>query len=585
METIWKLKKTPLSEAQELAEKLVIPLPLANVMIHRGITTPLLANDFFDLSPEKLHDPWLLPDINKVVDRLQEAIKLQEYIYIHGDYDVDGVTSTAVITHSLRLFGANFEYHVPHRIQDGYDVRVATVDKAIAVKAKILMTVDCGIVAFEAASYAKQNGVDLIITDHHHPSDDHRIPDAIGVVNPNRHDSKYPFSGLAGVGIAFKTMLALGDRLGFSREKLMNELLDYVALGTVADVAPMIDENRILVYLGCQLLTKAEKPGVSELLKVAGVKTVNTTSIGFFLGPRINAIGRMGDSAIALDLLLERVPSRAAYLADVLNKANDTRQKKEKQTVEEAIALVGDVTDQFILVVAAKGWHPGLIGLVAGKLAEQFSRPTLACTINEEGKAKGSCRSVRDFNILDALKSEDVWPLFSRRSDGSVVCGGHAFAAGFEVPEYNLNKLRAELNKYAQKVLNGEIEEHKIYELDSGLLVSQLDENMFKYITKLAPFGSGNPEPMFLVRNAIVEKVDKVGADGKHLKMKIKSDKSHATNVVSAMAWRKGDMAPNIGDKIDLIGKLSLEEFRGRSELTLVVEDFKLSSKDNLQKF
>lgn len=585
METIWKLKKTPLSEAQELAEKLVIPLPLANVMIHRGITTPLLANDFFDLSPEKLHDPWLLPDINKVVDRLQEAIKLQEYIYIHGDYDVDGVTSTAVITHSLRLFGANFEYHVPHRIQDGYDVRVATVDKAIAVKAKILMTVDCGIVAFEAASYAKQNGVDLIITDHHHPSDDHRIPDAIGVVNPNRHDSKYPFSGLAGVGIAFKTMLALGDRLGFSREKLMNELLDYVALGTVADVAPMIDENRILVYLGCQLLTKAEKPGVSELLKVAGVKTVNTTSIGFFLGPRINAIGRMGDSAIALDLLLERVPSRAAYLADVLNKANDTRQKKEKQTVEEAIALVGDVTDQFILVVAAKGWHPGLIGLVAGKLAEQFSRPTLACTINEEGKAKGSCRSVRDFNILDALKSEDVWPLFSRRSDGSVVCGGHAFAAGFEVPEYNLNKLRAELNKYAQKVLNGEIEERKIYELDSGLLVSQLDENMFKYITKLAPFGSGNPEPMFLVRNAIVEKVDKVGADGKHLKMKIKSDKSHATNVVSAMAWRKGDMAPNIGDKIDLIGKLSLEEFRGRSELTLVVEDFKLSSKDNLQKF
>jgi len=585
LETIWKLKKTPLSEAQELAEKLVIPLPLANVMIHRGITTPLLANDFFDLSPEKLHDPWLLPDINKVVDRLQEAIKLQEYIYIHGDYDVDGVTSTAVITHSLRLFGANFEYHVPHRIQDGYDVRVATVDKAIAVKAKILMTVDCGIVAFEAASYAKQNGVDLIITDHHHPSDDHRIPDAIGVVNPNRHDSKYPFSGLAGVGIAFKTMLALGDRLGFPREKLMNELLDYVALGTVADVAPMIDENRILVHLGCQLLTKAEKPGVSELLKVAGVKTVNTTSIGFFLGPRINAIGRMGDSAIALDLLLERVPSRASYLADVLNKANDTRQKKEKQTVEEAIALVGDVSDQFILVVAAKGWHPGLIGLVAGKLAEQFSRPTLACTINEEGKAKGSCRSVRDFNILDALKSEGVWPLFSRRSDGSVVCGGHAFAAGFEVPEYNLNKLRAELNKYAQKVLNGEIEERKIYELDSGLLVSQLDENMFKYITKLAPFGSGNPEPMFLVRNAIVEKVDKVGADGKHLKMKIKSDKSHATNVVSAMAWRKGDMAPNIGDKIDLIGKLSLEEFRGRSELTLVVEDFKLSSKDNLQRF
>jgi single-stranded-DNA-specific exonuclease len=406
LETVWKLKKTPINDAQELAEQLVIPVPVANVMIQRGIDTPELAREFFDLSPEKLHDPWLLPDIHKVIDRLEKAINEKEYIYIHGDYDVDGVTSTAVITHALRLFGATFEYHVPHRIQDGYDVRVATVDKAIAAGAQILMTVDCGIVAFEAASYAKANGIDLIITDHHHPYDDHRIPEAVGVVNPNRHDSLYPFSGLAGVGIAFKTMLALGDRMGFERNKLMDELLDYVALGTVADVAPMIDENRILVYLGCQQLTKAEKPGVAELLKVAGVKTVNTTSIGFFLGPRINAIGRMGDSAIALDLLLERIPTRAAYFADVLNKANDSRQKKEKQTVEEAIALVGDVTDQFILVVAARGWHPGLIGLVAGKLAEQFSRPTLACTINEEGKAKGSCRSVRDFNILDALKSE-----------------------------------------------------------------------------------------------------------------------------------------------------------------------------------
>jgi single-stranded-DNA-specific exonuclease len=582
LETVWKLKKTPINDAQELAEQLVIPVPVANVMIQRGIDTPELAREFFDLSPEKLHDPWLLPDIHKVIDRLEKAINEKEYIYIHGDYDVDGVTSTAVITHALRLFGATFEYHVPHRIQDGYDVRVATVDKAIAAGAQILMTVDCGIVAFEAASYAKANGIDLIITDHHHPSDDHRIPEAVGVVNPNRHDSLYPFSGLAGVGIAFKTMLALGDRMGFERNKLMDELLDYVALGTVADVAPMIDENRILVYLGCQQLTKAEKPGVAELLKVAGVKTVNTTSIGFFLGPRINAIGRMGDSAIALDLLLERIPTRAAYFADVLNKANDSRQKKEKQTVEEAIALVGDVTDQFILVVAARGWHPGLIGLVAGKLAEQFSRPTLACTINEEGKAKGSCRSVRDFNILDALKSEKVWPLFSRRSDSSVVCGGHAFAAGFEVPEKNLNDLRTQLNEYAKKVLNGEIEERKVYDLDAGLLVSQLDENTYKYISKLAPFGSGNPEPMFLVRNAIVDKVDKVGADGKHLKLKIKSDKTHSKNLVSAMAWRKGDMAPEVGDKIDLIGKLSLEEFRGRTELTLTVEDFKPASIENI---
>ena len=582
MDTVWKLKKTSIASAQELASELMIPLCIATVMIQRGIDTVEKANDFFDLSETKLHDPWLLPDIEKVVDRLEEAINKKEYIYVHGDYDVDGVTSTAVITHSLRLFGAEFEYHVPHRIQDGYDVRVATVNKAIESGAKILMTVDCGIVAFEAASYAKENNIDLIITDHHHPSDDHKIPEAVGVVNPNRHDSKYPFSGLAGVGIAFKTMIALGDRLGFDRQKLMNELLDYVALGTVADVAPMVDENRILVHLGCQLLTKAEKPGIAELLKVAGVKTVNTTSIGFFLGPRINAIGRMGDSAIALDLLLERVPSRAAFYASLLNKANDARQKSEKTTLEEALALVGDLTDQHIIVVGARGWHPGLIGLVAGKLAETFGKPTLACTISEEGKAKGSCRSVRDFNILDALKSEKVWPLFSRRKDGSVVCGGHAFAAGFELPEKNLNELRKELNEYAAKVISGEFENKKLYDIDAGLLVSQVEEQVFNDLIKLAPFGSGNPEPMFLVRNAIVDTVNFVGADNKHLKLRLKSDGDKNIKYISAIAWRKGHIPPLVGDKIDLIGKLSMEEFRGRTDLTFIVEDFKISSKENI---
>lgn len=569
-------------QAQELASELMIPLSIATVMIQRGIDTVDKAHEFFDLSIEKLHNPWLLPDIDKVVNRLIKAINNGEYIYVHGDYDVDGVTSTAVITHALKKFGAKFEYHVPHRIQDGYDVRKATVDKALAVDAKILMTVDCGIVAFEAASYAKEVGIDLIITDHHHPSDDHRIPEAVGVVNPNRHDSQYPFSGLAGVGIAFKTMLALGEKLGYDVDDLIYDLVDYVALGTVADVAPMIDENRILVHLGCQELTKAKKPGVAELLKVAGVKTVNTTSIGFFLGPRINAIGRMGDSAVALDLLLEKVPSRAAFYADLLNKANDTRQRKEKQTVEEAIALVGDVEDQHILVVAARGWHPGLIGLVAGKLAEQFARPTLACTINDEGKAKGSCRSVRDFNILEALKSKNVWPLFSRRADGSVVCGGHAFAAGFELPEKNLDSLRLELNAYAKSILEGEFQENKVFDIDAGLLVNQLDEQVFNSMIKMAPFGSGNPEPMFLVRNAVVDSVSTVGAEGKHLKLRIKSDKENSNRYSSAIAWRMGHKAPNVGDKIDLIGKLSMEEFRGRTDLTLVVEDFKLSSKDNL---
>lgn len=583
LETAWHMKPVDSDDVNELAAILGTPVPIATALIHRGLDTPRKANDFWDLSVEKLHDPWLLPDIEAVVDRLELAIKNKDHIYIHGDYDVDGVTSTAVITHSLNLFGAKFEYHVPHRINDGYDVRVKTVEAAMAAGAKILMTVDCGIVAFEAATYAKEHGIDLIITDHHHPSDDGRIPIAVGVVNPNRHDSQYPFNGLAGVGIAFKTMLALAERIGFSHDRLMNELLDYVALGTVADVAPMIDENRILVALGCAQLTAANKPGVAELLKVAGVKSVNTTSIGFFLGPRINAIGRLGDSAIALNLLLEKVPSRAAFYADILNKANEARQKKEKQTVDEALALVPeDMEDVAIIVVAAKGWHPGLVGLVSGKIAEQYARPTLACTINENGKAKGSCRSTRHFHILDALKSEGCWELFSRRADGSVVCGGHAFAAGFELPEENIDLLRERLNIYAKKVSDGKVETKRIFEIDAPMMVSHVSDLTFRHLSKMAPFGANNLEPIFLLKNVMVEEVSTVGAEGKHLKMKVKSAKSVDKSVINAIAWRRGEDAPEVGDCIDIIGKLSLEEFRGRTSLSITVEDFKPTAPGNV---
>jgi single-stranded-DNA-specific exonuclease len=445
IETVWEIKKAKRQIVDEIADHMELPISVASLFVARGLDTQDKIEDFTKIGTKYLHNPYMLPDIKPVLSRLHKALDNNEKIFVWGDYDVDGITATSVVVTTLRKLGANLAYKVPHRMEDGYDIKTPSVDQAIQAGADLLFSVDCGIVAFEAANYAKEKGLDLIITDHHHPSSDGKIPDCIGVVNPNRDDpeypgehfasyaksdfQRYPFDSLAGVGIAFKVMLALAHERGIPMREMMDELIEYVALGTVADVAPMIDENRTLVHLGCMRLTNTDKVGLSELLKVAGVKNVTTTSIGFNLGPRINAIGRLDDAGLALDLLLEKNESRAKALAIQLDTANKRRQQQQEQVTQEAIAMVEseyDIENTHILVVGAKGWHPGLIGLVAGKLAEKYGKPALVCSIKEDGYAKGSCRSTRHFNILEALKSPQAWSLFKKRNDGSVVCGGHA---------------------------------------------------------------------------------------------------------------------------------------------------------------
>jgi len=560
--------------ADELAFELEIPRAVANVCVGRGLDSVEKVKDFCELGTNRLHSPWTLPDIKPVVARIVQAIEAKEKIFVHGDYDVDGVTATAVVVTALRMFNADISYHVPHRIQDGYDIKPASVDRAKAAGATLMLSVDCGIVAFEAAEYAKEIGMDLIITDHHHPSDDGRVPDCIGVVNPNRHDSQYPFPGLAGVGIAFKVMLAVGLKLKYPARDLLEELVEYVALGTVADVAPMIDENRSLVSLGCAKLTDSKKAGVKELLKVAGVNNVTTMSIGFSLGPRINAVGRLADSGTALDLLLEKSERRAKFLAEQLNSANHRRQMQQEQVVKEALAMVpDDLSDTSILVIGAKGWHPGLVGLVAGKLAENYGRPALVCTIKDDGTAKGSCRSIRSFNILEALKSPGCWNLFTK-------CGGHAFAAGFELPAKNLDLLREKLNEYAKQVTDGGIEGVRVIEIDSRIQPGEINDATFKEIARLAPFGSDNPEPMFIAKNMQIVKAEAKGAEGKHLKMRLKGPKP-ADPWVEAMAWRRGSDIETFceGASVDVVFKLNKEEWQGRINLSMTVEDLRISQK------
>ena len=595
IKTIWKVKKYDRQISAELAEDLMLPIPVANILSGRNLKSKKDVDKFTRIGIKFLHSPFLLPDVNPVLERLNKAIDNNEKIFVWGDYDVDGITSTAIVVTALRKMGANFEYKVPHRMEDGYDIKVHSVDEAIRRKASLLMSVDCGIVAFETAEYAKKCGLDLIVTDHHHPSHDGKIPDCIGVVNPNRDDpnypgehfkeykteefKRYPFDALAGCGIAFKLMLGLAKTRNLDVMDFINDLIEYAALGTVADVAPMLDENRTIVAYGCQILSTTNKPGIQELLKIAGVKEVDTFSIGFQIGPRINAIGRLADAGTALDLLLEDDKFQASQLAKELDNANRKRQIQQEEATEAAIAYVNqnfDLANTHVLVVGNEAWHPGLIGLIAGKLAETFGKPTLVCNYKNDGYAKGSCRSSGDFNILDALKSEKAWPLFKKRADGSTVCGGHAFAAGFELPIDNIPAMREALNEYAANIL-GNVSEEKVINIDSRIEAGDINENVFKQLMSLAPFGSGNENPVFACSNMKVIEA-KTLTKGKHLKLKVSDPDSKQW--ISANAWRKGHLADKIKENslVDLAFTMSMDEWMGKKSLTLTVIDIKQRS-------
>jgi len=592
--TVWKIKKFDRQIAAELAEELHVPIPVANILSGRNLKTTEDVSIFTRIGLKYLHNPFLLPDIEPVLARLNKALDNNEKIFVWGDYDVDGITATSVVVTALRKMKANLIYKVPHRMEDGYDIKTFSVDQAILAEADLLMSVDCGIVAFEAAEYARSKGLDLIITDHHHPSDDGKLPYAIGVVNPNRDDPaypghnftnesnkdfiRYPFDALAGVGIAFKVMLGLAKRRGFDVKEMINELIEYVALGTVADVAPMVDENRTLVSYGCKRLSETNKPGIKQLLKIAGVKEVDTFSIGFQLGPRINAIGRLADAGTALDLLLETSEARSEKLAKELDNANRKRQIQQEEATDSAIKFVEDnydLANTHVLVVGHENWHPGLIGLIAGKLAEKYGKPTLVCNFKDDGYAKGSCRSTRDFNILEALKSEKAWALFKKRADGSTVCGGHAFAAGFELPIKNISAMREALNEYAANII-GELSVSKIIDIDSRIQGGDINQSVFDHLMRLAPFGSGNETPIFACNRLKIIEVKSL-TNGKHLKFKLSEPDSKQW--ISANAWRKGHLAEHFkeGTLVDIAFTMSNDEWMGKKSLTLTVVDIKPS--------
>jgi single-stranded-DNA-specific exonuclease len=574
--TEWRREPPDYDAIDRLAFDAMLPASIAEICVNRGLTTSELLDDFGSKSLKKLHNPTLLPDIRLAIDRIKLAISRNEMIYVCGDYDVDGVTSTAVIVKGLKMVGANFDYHVPHRVNDGYDIKPASIDRAIEAGATLVISVDCGILAFATAEYAKSKGVDLIITDHHTPKETGEVPDCVAVVNPRRVGSEYPFHDLAGVGIAFKVMIQLVKEMGMRWQDYFVDTIEYVALGTVADVASMTDENRVLVSLGCTRLSDSNKVGIKELLKVAGIKNgVSTMAIGFQLGPRINAIGRLGASRTALDLLLTDDPREATTLAAKLDSMNKVRQKRQEEWTEEAAALVEmECKDNQVIVIAASNWHPGLVGLIASKLVEQFGKPAIVGAIKEDGVTiKGSCRSTPHFHILNAMRSDGCAPYFSK-------FGGHAFAAGYEMNVADIPKLRVAMDEYTTTAANTNDFGKRIIEISSILQPEEINEKTYQALGRLAPFGNDNPEPIFATYKLTIVSMTTMTQD-KHLKLKLQG----GDKTFSALGWRKGGLIKHFkeGDLVDIAYKISFEEYQGRQSIQVTLEDIRPSQSGSIR--
>lgn len=564
---IWESLHCDDAVVARLSHELRVSPVTARLLSIRGLDDPLSARRFLFPSLDDLLDPNRLTDLPAAVDRILRAIANKERIAIHGDYDVDGVTSTVILRRALELLGADVTHFIPERLRDGYGLQPASIERLHALGVALIISVDCGIRGVEAAARARALGVDLIITDHHEP--DTELPQALAVINPKRHDCSYPDKNLAGVGVALKLVQALCIKTGHT--SWLPAFVKVAAIGTLADVVPLTGENRVIAKLGLEMLSKGpHKVGLRSLLDVCGLigKQIDSYHIGFVLAPRVNAAGRMSSPDIAARLLLasdEAMRDEARELAQQLDTENIRRQQEEADIViaaRKAVETDLEIGSRTVIVVAGEGWHRGVIGIVASKLVDAFHRP--AIVISTDGDvAHGSCRSIPSFNMLGALEScGEVMSKF----------GGHKQAAGLTMASARVRELRARVNDYADGCLQPDDLRPRIW-IDGALGFRSIDEQMASELTSLAPFGAGNPRPIF--RTSGVEIVDGPRRlKERHLKMAFRQD----GRVMRGIAWRASEREEFVAEHrtaIDLAFSLEQDTWEGERYLQLSIADFK----------
>ncbi|MBV8855673.1 MAG: single-stranded-DNA-specific exonuclease RecJ [Acidobacteria bacterium] len=567
VERRWIPRREAAKAPAGLAASARISEVVAGVLAARGVESEEDARALLTPSLEQLHDPFLMLGMREAVGRVLKAVDAGERILVYGDYDVDGTTGTVVLRRALSFLGAETGFHVPHRFTEGYGIRRDVLEKAKADGYSLVISVDCGIRAFEPLEWARENGLDVIITDHHLPDDEEGAPPAYAVLNPNQKGCAYPDKNLAGVGVAFKLAHALFRERG--RENLVPGFLKVVAIGTVADVAQLTGENRAIVALGLADLHRATNPGLRALMEVAGCGDgtgMRAFDIGFRLGPRINAAGRMDAARAVVELFETKSHGEARALAEHLDARNRERREVQQQVTERAAAEL-ELTGQgetAVIVVAGDGWHRGVIGLAASKLAERLQRPAVVISLDEDGTGHGSARSGEGFHMLDALTGcADILEAF----------GGHAHAAGLSVRRENVAELRRRLNKHAARVMCEGEDGQPCLEYDLELPAEALSLDLCAELEALEPFGAGWPRPVFVTRNLRVVGEPRVLKE-RHLKFGVAA----GGRVQDCIWWGGAERAtatPRPGASIELAYSVEANRWNGNTRLQLVVEDLK----------
>jgi single-stranded-DNA-specific exonuclease len=564
---IWETRAHDGAQATALERELGVSPITARLLAIRGLSDLDVARRFLSPSLGDLHDPFRLAGMGQAVERILGAIARRERIAVHGDYDVDGVTSTVILRRALELAGADVVHFIPERMRDGYGLQPASLERLHAEGAKLAISVDCGIRGMDAARRARELGMDLIITDHHEP--DVELPAAFSAINPKRHDCSYPDKNLAGVGVALKLVQALCGRT--DRANLLPAFVKIAAIGTLADVVPLVGENRIIAKLGLGLLSRGpHRVGLRALLDVCGLtgKDIDSYHIGFVLAPRVNAAGRMSSPDIAARLLLasdEAMADEARELAALLDAENLRRQQEEAEIVAQAKKIVEtdlEVGSRTVIVVAGPGWHRGVIGIVASKLVDAFHRPAIVLSIDGD-VAHGSCRSIPSFDLLGGLEaSGDLLTKF----------GGHKQAAGLTIETARIREFRSRINDHADERLGPDDLRPRLW-LDGPLPFRGITAQVAEELASMAPFGAGNPSPLFTAsRVEIVDGPRRVKE--RHLKMAFKQD----GKVMRGMAWRAAEREEFVTghrDAIDLAFSLEQDTWNGEKYLQLSIADFK----------
>ncbi len=584
----WKLNCISDSRPEEvgrISEELGVTLPTARLLVNRGCMSAEDAKRFIGKEEEQLYDPMLMRDMEAAANRVADAVAAQENIVIYGDYDVDGVTSVSSLYLYLKSLGAEVSYHIPCRMTEGYGMSVSVIDELAANGCELIITVDTGITAIAEVEHAKELGIDVVVTDHHECHGE--LPAAIAVVNPRRPDCEYPFKELAGVGVVFKLMCAIetvmnpDDSAMTCVRRISREYCDLVALGTIADVMPVKDENRLIVSYGLSLIEKGSRVAITELIRASGSeskyntkKKITAAYVGFTLAPRINAAGRIKSASTAVELFLADTSEKARPLAQELCVINKQRQQEENAIVEQAYAKIAaehDLEHERVLVLDDEKWHHGIIGIVASRITEKYGLPSILISfdgngdgISENDDGKGSGRSVKGVDLVAALKScSDVLEKY----------GGHELAAGLTVKRGRLEEFKRRINDYVRENTS-EADTEKVLEAECELVPQEMTMRLAEELYYLEPYGTSNPVPVFMSRELYVSEVIPIGG-GKHTKLTLR----RGNMIITAMCFR---MTPTeldlyVGDVVDVLYNLDINEFMGARTLQMIVRDIRLT--------